>query len=126
MSDRVAIALITVGAPLLATMVGNILLTWKAVAQAKSAATLAEAAVHQAQNAATHAKFAAETAAISNQTAVTLGATQNAAIAQVHDAVNGGMAASKKEIFELKAEVVRLNEVIEQDSKLRAIRKQGS
>ncbi len=36
------------------------------------------------------------------------------------------MAASKKEIFELKAEVVRLNEVIEQDSKLRSIRKQGS
>lgn len=38
-------------------------------------------------------------------------ARQDEAIAIVHDAVNGGMAANKKEIAELKAEIVRLKAI---------------
>ncbi len=78
----------------LVLIAGQVITAWRA----DIAARRADVASKQAEKAVT--------------TAVTLGKEQAAAVGLVHDAVNGGMAAQKKEIVDLKAEVVRLNEVI--------------
>ena len=90
MSDPVALALIAA----IGGIAANVVLTWRMIVVGKEAKTVAEDAVKAAANAA----------------AETLRARLD--IQVVHEAVNGGMAAAKKEIVELKEEAIRLNSVI--------------
>jgi hypothetical protein len=72
-----------------------------------------DVAAKRANEASRNAEEAARNAARAVVTATTLGAVHTAAISEVHEAVNGGMAAGKKEIADLKAEVLRLNTVLD-------------
>lgn len=52
-------------------------------------------------------------AAIPSTIGVVISGWNNRKLAVVHEAVNGGMAAAREEISTLKAEIVRLNRLME-------------
>ncbi len=81
----------------------NIEIAEEARKDAVTAAERAGVAAHNSAEAARNAKSA-------NETAVVLGAKHAKDIADVHDAVNGGMAAQKREISTLKDEVLFLKD----------------
>jgi hypothetical protein len=89
-------------------IVGFAVMVWRANNAAKEATNANISAVA----AAAHAKNADDNAVKANNVAVLARAENARAIEQVHDAVNGGMAAGKKEIASLKDEIERLNSVL--------------
>ena len=104
MTEQVQLGLIN----LAVMIVGFAVMVWRANNAAKEATNANISAVA----AAAHAKNADDNAVKANNVAVLARAETSRAIEQVHDAVNGGMAAGKKEIASLKDEIERLNSVL--------------
>ncbi len=99
--DEIALALIAAVVPGTLALIGDVILTWRVWIAAR-------AAVKQAEFAATHAADAVTQARKAATAATDQGERNAAAIENVHQSVNGGLSAAKKEIVELKAEVKQL------------------
>ncbi len=98
-SDPVALALIA----MVGGIAANVVLTWRTIVVSKEAKDHAALAATRAEAAVTAAALAASRAtdvAVANVKGQELNAV---AVKEVHDAVNGGMAAQKREIAELKS-----------------------
>ena len=133
MTDPVALALIAAAVPVVATLGGNFILTWRAAILASDARKVDE--VWKAKVDEENARSIRERTALQIQTARLEAIAQaaasaaaeaaahsdrksdrnNSAIELVHAAVNGGMKAAKIEIADLKSEIGRLNLIAEHD-----------